>query len=104
MIIINLVEWKNYACYLIDVAADLKEKGHVEKSVEYNKAAFRIYEEILPVGKDAFYLLRGKKLPARIYNARSQISGELGGLLTTDELLESSYYEAGTLALTLGHN
>lgn len=98
----QFIEWRNYGKYLMDAANDLTNEGNSGKSTEYKKAAFRIYEEILPVGMEAFTLLRGKKLPARLYNARAGTSGELGGLLTTDELLEMGYYEAGNLGLILG--
>ena len=97
----QFVEWRNYANYLVGAANDLIKEGDIEKSTEYNKAAFRIYEEILTIEIDVFELLRKKTLPARHYNTRTQTTGELGGLLTTDELLEKSYYAAGTLGLTL---
>ncbi|MBX9785960.1 MAG: hypothetical protein K2Y08_01355 [Alphaproteobacteria bacterium] len=97
----QFAEWRNYADYLIYAATTLKAEGHIEKSMEYKKAAFHIYEEILPIEIDAFELLKQKKLPACLYNARTQTTGELGGPLTTDEVLELAYYEAGNLGLIL---
>ncbi|MBY0500990.1 MAG: hypothetical protein K2P93_03200 [Alphaproteobacteria bacterium] len=99
----QFVEWKNYAIYLVNATADLEAKGQTERSREYKKAALRIYEEILPVGDKALESLRNAKLHARASNVRSKTTGELGVTFTTDELLESAYYDAGGLALTLGH-
>nr|MBP7729983.1 hypothetical protein [Alphaproteobacteria bacterium] len=76
----QFIEWRNYATFL-------NNAGHKE-------TAFLIYQKILPLLDTDLASLRKETLPARDYANR---------FMSTDEVLEMTYYEAGNLGLNLEH-